>query len=78
MEVIVKVLYFGAAEAVTGRKEEEFIAGDTGSLRRQLISRYPELEGIPFRMALNRALLKGESGLQKSDIIAILPPFQGG
>ena len=78
MDISVTVLYFGAAEATTGRKEEEFLAEDTAALRRQLITRYPELARIPFRMALNRTLLKEESVLQKSDIIAILPPFQGG
>jgi len=54
------------------------MAADTASLRNQLISRYPALKQIPFRMALNRTLLKGDSGLQKSDTIAIMPPFQGG
>lgn len=78
MDIKVRVLYFGSAEAATGRKEEEFQAEDTASLRLQLISRYPELQRIPFRLALNRTLLKEESVLQKDDTIAILPPFQGG
>jgi molybdopterin converting factor small subunit len=78
MAAEVRVLYFGAAQEATGRSEEEFTAGDTASLRNQLISRYPDLNRIPFRMALNRTLLKGDSELKKNDIIAILPPFQGG
>ena len=78
MAAEVRVLYFGAAQDATGRTDEQLTAGDTASLRNQLISRYPALKQIPFRMALNRTLLKGESELQKSDIIAIMPPFQGG
>lgn len=78
MKAEVRVLYFGAAQEATGKSEETIMAGNTASLRNQLISRYPALKQIPFRMALNRTLLKGDSGLQKSDTIAIMPPFQGG
>ena len=78
MAAEVRILYFGAAQEATGKSDETIVAGDTASVRNQLISRYPALKQIPYRMALNRTLLKGESELQKSDIIAILPPFQGG
>lgn len=78
MKAEVRVLYFGAAEEVTGKSEETIMAGDTASLRNLLISTYPALKQIPFRMALNRILLKEDSVLQKNDIIAIMPPFQGG
>ena len=77
MAAEVRVLYFGAAQDAAGRTEEQLTAGDTASLRNQLISKYPALNQIPFRMALNKTLLKEESALRKSDIIAILPPFQG-
>lgn len=78
MAAEVKVLYFGAAQEVSGRAEEEFRADDTASLLNQIISKYPAMARIPFRLALNKTMLKGESGLKESDIIAILPPFQGG
>lgn len=78
MEAKVKVLYFAAAAEATGSAEELFTAADTESLRQQLISRHPALSSIPYRMALNKTLLKGESLLNTNDIIAILPPFQGG
>ena len=78
MAAEVKVLYFGAAQEAAGRAEEEFRAGDTASLRSQIVSKYPAMARIPFRMALNKSMLKEESGLKESDIIAILPPFQGG
>lgn len=78
MEAKVKVLYFAAAAEATGSTEELFTAADSESLRRQLIAKYPALASIPCRMALNRTLLKGEARLNTNDIIAILPPFQGG
>ncbi len=75
---MVKVLYFGEARDVAGRSEEMLITTDTASLRKQLTEKYPAMRSIPFRMALNRRLLNEESMLNKNDIIAILPPFQGG
>lgn len=78
MAAKVKVLYFGTAQEASGMAEEEFRADDTASLRSQIISTYPAMARIPFRMALNKSMLKEESGLKESDIIAILPPFQGG
>lgn len=78
METEVRVLFFGKAEVAAGRREELFTAEDTAALRRQLVVKYPAMAGIPFRMALNKTMLKEESALKKNDIIAILPPFQGG
>jgi molybdopterin converting factor small subunit len=78
MAAEVKVLYFGAAQEVAGRTDEKFRADDTASLRSQIMAKYPAMARIPFRLALNKTMLKEESGLKESDIIAVLPPFQGG
>jgi len=78
MEAEVKVRYFAAAAEAAGTTGELFTAADTVSLRRQLTARHPALASIPYRMALNKTLLKGEALLNTNDIIAILPPFQGG
>lgn len=78
MDNVVKVLYFGAAQELTGKSSEELIAGDTASLRRVIIEKYPSMRNLSFRIALNRNLLREESLLRENDEIAILPPFQGG
>jgi molybdopterin converting factor small subunit len=78
MSATVKVLYFGAATEMAGRAEEEIVASDTTMLRREILARYPAMKGLTFRMALNRVLLKEESLLKENDIVAILPPFEGG
>jgi sulfur-carrier protein len=78
MSAAVRVLYFGAAQEIAGKADEELIAGDTASLRREILDRYPAMRNISFRMALNRTLLREESELGDNDLIAILPPFQGG
>lgn len=77
-EGTVKVLFFGAAQMATGAREEVVMAEDTVSLRRMLILKYPQLARIPFRMALNMTMLREDSVVKQGDIIAILPPFQGG
>jgi molybdopterin converting factor small subunit len=78
MAARITVLYFGAAQQVAGNASEEYAADDTVSLRRQIIERHPEMCRVIFRLALNRNMLKEESPLKENDIIAILPPFEGG
>jgi molybdopterin converting factor small subunit len=78
MDAKVKVLYFAAAAEAAGTTVELFTAADTESLRRQMTEIHPALASVPYRMALNKTLLKGEARLNTNDIIAILPPFQGG
>ena len=78
MGPLVKVLYFGAARDISGKADEVFNAGDTTSLHREILAKYPAMQPVSFRMALNRNLLKDEAVLAENDVIAILPPFQGG
>ncbi len=78
MAARVIVLYFGAAQKVAGNASEDFMAEDTLSLRRQILERHPGMCRVTFRLALNRNLLKEDSLLKENDIIAILPPFEGG
>lgn len=78
MSVVVKVLYFGAAQEMAGKAADEFAAGDTATLRRMILESYPAMRNLSFRIALNRSMLKEESMLKENDIIAILPPFEGG
>jgi molybdopterin converting factor small subunit len=78
MSARVRVLYFGAAQEIAGKADEELAAVDTASLRTEILGRYPAMRNISFRMALNRTLLREDSDLKENDLIAILPPFQGG
>jgi molybdopterin converting factor small subunit len=78
MAAAVTVLFFGAAREITGIEAEDYSASDTAELRGQILKRYPGLGKISFRMAQNRVLLKEDTELKGNDIIAILPPFEGG
>jgi len=78
MSALVKVIYFGAAQEITGKSAEELSAGDTASLRMRILERYPAMSSVSFRIAVNRNLIREESLLRENDVVAILPPFQGG
>jgi len=78
MEVRIKVLYFGPAREITGTDSEEFVAADTSSLRSMVLNKYPRMAALPFLLALNSRMLKEETFLKDNDIVAILPPFEGG
>lgn len=75
---MVKVLYFGVAREITRQAEEVLEVSDTGSLKRLINTTYPEMCSVPFRLALNGALLKEEAALAGGDTVAVLPPFAGG
>jgi molybdopterin converting factor small subunit len=75
---MVKVLYFGIAQEIAGTPEEEFSAEDTTDLRKMIANKYPRMNSVSFRLALNGRLLTLESPLKEKDKIAVLPPFAGG
>ena len=78
MSAAVTVLYFGAAKQAAGKSSEVLYAGDTAMLCNQILEKYPSIRAVPYRLALNRVMLKEECLLKENDIIAILPPFEGG
>jgi len=75
---MVKVLYFGIAQEIAGTAEEEFAAEDTAGLRKMIAEKYPRMNSVSFRLALNGRLLTAECLLKEKDKIAVLPPFSGG
>ncbi len=75
---MVKVLYFGIAQEIAGTVEEEFAAEGTAGLRKMIAEKYPRMNSVSFRLALNGRLLTAETSLKENDKIAVLPPFAGG
>jgi len=78
MKNIVRVLWFGVAQEITGSADEEFKAEDTAALRLQILERHPGMRTVNFRLALNGTMLKKDGQLEENDVIAVLPPFAGG
>lgn len=77
-EKMVKVLYYGIAQEIAGTVEEEFAVEGTAGLRKMIAEKYPRMNTVSFRLALNDRLLTSDSSLKENDKIAVLPPFSGG
>jgi molybdopterin converting factor small subunit len=78
MKNVVRVLWFGVAQEITGSAEEEFMSEDTAALRLQILERHPGMRIVNFRLALNGTMLKKDGQLEEKDVIAVFPPFAGG
>jgi molybdopterin converting factor small subunit len=52
--------------------------GSSEVLKQQLLTQFPELNGMTFRMALDRKLLQSDTDISQGQEIALLPPFSGG
>lgn len=76
----VNVLAFGQiATAINSSNffiEDEF--NDTNSLLLILYLKYPSLQNLEFKMAVNKQIANTNIILSNNDIVALLPPFSGG
>ena len=52
--------------------------GSSEVLKQQLLTQFPELKDMTFRMALDRKLLQVDTDISQGQEIALLPPFSGG
>ncbi len=78
----VTVLYFAAMRDVCGREEEAIDASlrTTDDLRAHLESKYPALRDHrnSIRMAKNESFIVECERLADGDVVALIPPVQGG
>ena len=51
---------------------------DTAGLIKRLHGEYPVMENANYMMAVNKKLIKENTGLTENCIVAILSPFSGG
>ena len=77
----IKIKYFGLFQEIVGKSEEELQLENsqgTEELAQLLKDKYNIKEELSFRLAVNHALIKGNSKLEESDEVAVLPAFAGG
>ena len=85
-EIIVRVLFFGAARDPVGQGEIDFVLkGDStaASAFEEILDRYPDLRrfGRSLLFALNQEYVQGDLGhrsLHNGDELAVFPPVSGG
>jgi len=51
---------------------------DTDGLRRKLESMFHDLQSIPYLVAVDKDITTGNTSLQETSVIALLPPYSGG
>lgn len=75
----IKVLFFSAAAETAGT---DFIflenVHTTEQATSQLIEKFPDLQRLNCRFALNKVILNDSVALSDGDELAVLPPFSGG
>lgn len=52
--------------------------GNSHKLKNELFTKYPELEGLKFNLAINKKMVSEETDIPIGAEVALLPPFSGG
>lgn len=75
----IHLLAFGMIADVLEHSETDWAwSADTVSLRADLIRAYPELNGLPFVIAVNMEVNGGDQPIPPGATVALLPPYSGG
>lgn len=51
---------------------------DTDGLRRKLEGMFHELQSIPYLVAVDKDIVTGNTPIEPTAVIALLPPYSGG
>ena len=74
-----KISLFGQLKQITGSSElvlQDII--DTDQLIKEMISRFPEIEGMNYMIALDKTIIHTNTSIQEHQELALLPPYSGG
>jgi molybdopterin synthase sulfur carrier subunit len=77
--MVLNIRLFGQFAEMAGSNtlQVEDVA-DTDGLRRKLETLFPELQSIPYLVAVDKDITNNNTVLQSSSVIALLPPYSGG
>jgi molybdopterin synthase sulfur carrier subunit len=74
----VKIILFGKLAEIAGGSVSVDNVADTDSLIKALHKDYPELTKTKYVIAVDKQVIKENTGLNKKSTVALLPPFSGG
>ncbi len=78
-DMVINVKYFGmVAEAVGQGQEEIVLPSSELDLRQFFVARYPRLQAMTWKLAVDQELIEGIVVLQDHAEVVLLPPFAGG
>jgi sulfur-carrier protein len=80
MEIImaVKIQLYGQLKQMTGASELFIDVADTDGLTREMIKRFPALENLDYRIAVDRNIAQENTPIKSGQELALLPPYSGG
>ena len=74
----VKIILFGKLAEIAGPSVAVKEVADTDSLVEALHKEFPALANTKYLIAVDKQVIKENTGLNKKSIVALLPPFSGG
>jgi molybdopterin converting factor small subunit len=76
----IEVKYFGQIAEEIGKNSEQLSLSieESEDLSRYFVSRYPSLEKLNYRIAVNETFANQLDKNQELATVALLPPFAGG
>lgn len=74
-----QVMLFGQLTDITGSSTIviDHVA-DTDSLIQLINERYPAMQQVKYRVAVNKKLVQENTPVSETGMVALLPPFSGG
>ena len=74
----VKIKLFGQLRQIMGSHELNTDVSDTDALVREINRRFPELEKLNYRIAVDKNIIETNTPIQAGQELALLPPYSGG
>ena len=73
----VKIITFGKLKEILGSDFEE-TSDNTDELQQKLSSKFPALQTLKLRIAVNQKIISENTQLNNNDVVALMPPYSGG
>jgi molybdopterin converting factor small subunit len=74
----VKIILFGKLADIAGNSVSLDDVADTDSLVIALHKNYPALANAKYVIAVDKQIIKENTGVNNNSTVALLPPFSGG
>ena len=73
----VKIITFGKQKEILASDFEEK-SDNTDELQQKLSSKFPALQTLKLRIAVNQKIISENTQLNNNDVVALMPPYSGG
>ena len=74
----VKIQLYGQLKQITGVPELSIDAADTDGLVKEVATRFPLIENLPYLIAVDRTIVQVNTAIEAGQELALLPPYSGG